>query len=138
MGIQKRRTGFTLAETVVAMALVAVVSLSTVMTIQTSLHMFQKIEIRQDAIRESENVIVCYQSNNFAAALTFLYGFDVESATEFTVYYSKDGVATKEADSSSTWKLVVTESATALALSSVYLKNEEEIYSTSYAKGRTP
>lgn len=124
-------------ETVVSMALVAILSVAALATVQTSLNALQKNDVRRDVLRESENVITCYQSDNFSSALKLLYGF--EGSAPITLYFNSDCVASTESDGA-LWSMEVTvstdegESYEKLSLVARYLRSGDTIYSTDYTR----
>lgn len=124
-------------ETVVSMALVAILSVAALATVQTSLNALQKNDVRRDVLRESENVITCYQSDNFSSALKLLYGF--EGVAPITLYFNSNCVASTESDGA-LWSMEVTVStdeggrSEKLSLVARYLRSGDTIYSTDYTR----
>lgn len=91
-----KQKGVTIVETVVAMALFIIVAVSVFLTCDYSIKIQAQNEIKHFFITESENVSMCYYSENFDEALEFLIGENVnfvEKDTEnniYTIYYSKE------------------------------------------------
>ena len=140
---KRKKRGFTVVETVVSMALVAILSVAALATVQTSLNALQKNDVRRDVLRESENVITCYQSDNFSSALKLLYGLEgfdeADPITLITLYFNSDCVASTESDGA-LWSMEVTVSTDEggnyekLSLVARYLRSGDTIYSTDYTR----
>lgn len=136
---KNRRRGFTVVETVVSMALVGILSVAALATVQTSLRTLQKSDVQRDVLRESENVITCYQSADFSSALRLLYGVEGINTSDFTLYFTSERVASTE-NEGALWRMVVTvsenesENCEKLSLAAEYIRSGDTIYSTSYTR----
>lgn len=130
----RRKRGFTLVEMVVSMALVLLVTAAVVTTVQVSYRTIRQDHIEQCAIREAENLVLCFESGNFAAGVKLLYpGLNFPNLTDeqpsVVIYFTQDGKAVGENDSSAAWKLSASIMGGNLLIDAY--RNGEKFYSTS-------
>ena len=134
---------------VISMALVVMVTLAVLTTVQVSFRTVQKNHVKQCAIREVENIITCFQSADFSAGLKLLYGetvpqlkidADTDTVTGATVYFTVEGEAVAEGSSSAVWSVkatvTVSKDGETVQLTAKYLKNSDPnpIYSANYTR----
>lgn len=129
----RRKRGFTLVEMVVSMALVLLVTAAVVTTVQVSYRTIRQDHIEQCAIREAENLALCYESKNFTAGVKLLYP-DLalsEGQTSVVIYFTQDGKVVKEGDSSAAWHLIAFVMDGNLYINAYRNGESKEFYSTS-------
>ena len=112
-----RRKGFTLVEVVISMALVVLIAAATLSTVFFAMRLTQQNNIKQCAVRETENVIVCFQSNDYAGGIGLLYGnavaeWKLNSETPvpkepLKVYFTATG-AVAESEDTAVWYIQAT------------------------------
>lgn len=90
-----KKRGFSIVEVVVSLLIIAVMSAGVFSTIALSISYKRKNNAKSSALRETENVIRCFQSSDFSAALVFCYGENsfVKNNESYTIRYDADGKA---------------------------------------------
>ena len=89
----EKTKGVTIVETVVAMALIAIISATVFATYTFSIKNQSKYRLKQFFANETENVLMCYYSNNFSNAISLLTNEPVlknEDLTYFNLYYDDE------------------------------------------------
>lgn len=93
---KKRQRGVTLLETVIALALIVIVTGTVFVTCNVTLRSQAQSKIKNFFIGETENVVMCYYSDDFESALGLLLGESVsnvkfnEETGNMQIYYSED------------------------------------------------
>ena len=91
---KEKQKGVTLVETVISMALIAIVTAAIFATSNFTISSQEKNKQKHFFENETENVLMCYYSNSFSSALKFLTGdneilVDSES-NDYTLYYNEN------------------------------------------------
>lgn len=130
MGKKKQRA-VTLVETVVAMALIVIVSASVFITCSYSIKNQNNNRIKHFFINETENVAMCYYSDNFNDALLFLVSNDDsliyrDNENEcYNLYYDNNLSYTNE--DNATYKITI-DLESELSITCVSLESGNNIY----------
>lgn len=132
-----RRRGFTLVEVMVSMALVVLITIAALATVQFAFYGTRKNNIKQRAVRETDNIIACYQSDDFEAGIRLLYGDAVGTltpGTPVTVYFTAEGetVTATHADVSWYIQATVDDTANTIELVAAYTDDGDVIYTSTY------
>lgn len=137
--VKRKEKGVTLIETIIAMALVSIVSSIVVLTCNFSSRAKQNNKLTQFFINETESVLVCYYSNDFYGSLSFLTDKIItndETTKSYTLYYSSDLAYTEEENAK--FSLTINyEDELNVKVISTNLSNEKIIYSYGGANGQS-
>ena len=129
----RRKRGFTLMEMMVSMALVLLVTAAVVASVQVSYRTIRRDHVEQCAIREAENLALCFESKDFVSGVNLLYGAENADVGErvVSIRFSRDGTALPRGTGSYAWSLTATMDGegTSLSVRAAY-PDGEEIYST--------
>lgn len=89
----RRKRGFTLMEMMVSMALVLLVTAAVVASVQVSYRTIRRDHVEQCAIREAENLALCFESKDFVSGVNLLYGAENADVGErvVSIRFSRDG-----------------------------------------------
>lgn len=91
--VKRKEKGVTLLEVVVAMALIATLSASIFVTINFANKSRANNRVKHFFINETENVLMCYYSDDFESSLTFLTNNEItipDDSDCFFLYYTED------------------------------------------------
>lgn len=96
-----RKKGITLAETVVAMAVIAIVSVMAYTTCSFAISQDSKNKVKSFFINQTQNFVNCYFLGNdgYYDAFKFLTGEDANFGENITIYYDKKFEISNEEDS---------------------------------------
>ena len=84
--------GVTLVETIVAIAVIVIISIVGYSVCSFAVMQQQKIIRKNFFINESNNILTCYYSpsNNFEDDMVFLTGSTIDFSEDFVLYYTKN------------------------------------------------
>ncbi len=83
----KRRKGFTVVETTVAVILAMLTLVAVTAVITTASQTSKQTKKAQTAVHEAANIIACFQSDNYEAGLRFMYDDSTIVVGRKTVLY---------------------------------------------------
>ncbi len=143
----KKRKGFTLTETVIAMALALLVILSSTSVILTTLRVSRSLAQERCVVQELENILRCYQSSDPVAGLQLLYA-DRDTAVQCTfgekctLFFdnrndflgSTVSPGSQAFASAAAWQIQCTQEANTIYLQATNASNGELLYEITYTK----
>jgi len=86
------KRGFSLAETIVAMAVAVIISLFCYATCSFAISQYAISKTKSFFISQTQNFVNCYYlgATDYASAIKFLTNSDVTYGEDATIYYAKD------------------------------------------------
>ncbi len=144
----KKRRGFTLVESVVAMALSLLILSAATSVVITTVNSSRKVNLTQSAIQEVENVLACYQSDigtsgtNHMLALELLYGdseipeITLAAGTKrLTLFFDNENkYIPNSLKAKAAWKIECEDNSDTVSLKATVISNNEVIYEINYTK----
>ena len=88
--LKRANKGFTLTEVVVAIAVIVIISVTSLSVCASSVSIFAKTRAESRLLKEIDLYEVCFETGNFADAVMFAKGATVLETGESVIYYDEE------------------------------------------------